>query len=359
MLKKIIILLLISLPCFSQLTVDGDNLKYNGKRIIILGATPANNNFHVLDFDLTFLDSMKTYGANHTWLMLENFYNKPWSYVKNTPKSFYDKLESICKKAYENDIIIGISIYGYGLINYPSSYSFNSACDCKGEPGPLDDPMDFYDINSDDSLVVVSREVQLKIIREVIKATWKYPNVYYSPGWEIRVIWNTNVRDWFKYISGYIKKEGAKIDPNIQHLIAIERTSTLSENTTIKFDFVIDEDANAFKKDRVPFVYWSTDGIYRNTSVWNNKLTEPKYNLTWMKQALIQSGSTASIWNVDPIEKRYLKTISYYLSQQDTINFNSLPDTVWFDLSLNLLPQFTVVQDTTKPLTPTNWRIEQ
>jgi len=357
MLKKIIILLLISLPCFSQLTVDGDNLKYNDERIILLGATASNNDFHVMDFDLTFLDSMELYGANHTWFMLENFYNVQWSYTKNTPKSFYDKIEAICKRAYELDIIIGISFYGYGLINYPTVYSFNASCPCKGNPGPLANPMDFYDTKSTDQLIVEAREVQLKIILETLKKTWKYPNVYYNPGWEIKVIWNNTVKTWFTYISKYIKSEGAKIDPSITHLISIERTTTVTEFAQIKADFTIDEDGNAKKTTGVPFVFLSTDGVYRGTSVWNNKLTEPTYNLEYMKQALIETGNTASIWAVDPIEKQYLKTISYWISQQDTINFTSLPDTVWFDSSLNLLPQFTVVIDTTKPLTPTNVRI--
>ncbi len=373
-LKKIILFilgLLVVTNLNAQLEISNTNtnyLSYNGKDLILLGATASNNDFHVLDFQVEFLDSMKIYGANHTWFMLENFYNVQWSYTKNTPKSFYDKIETICKRAYELDIIVGISFYGYGLINYPTVYSFNSSCSCKGDPGPLINPMDFYDVNSKDPLVVEAREVQLKIINETLKKTWKYPNVYYSPGWEIKCIWNNNVKTWFTYIDKYIKSEGAKIDPNIKHLIAIERTTSASEFTQIKADFTIDEDGNAKKTSGIPFVYWSTDGIYRNTSVWNNKLTEPKSNLQNMKQVLLDGAAgTASIWQVNLIEKQYLKTLNTYLSLQDsTILFDSslnkeilkaIPDTVWHDEELNLLPQFNIKNDNIAPEKPYNVRI--
>ena len=367
-LKKILLFILIIVGnLFGQLEISSTNpnyLSYKDKDLILLGATASNNNFHVLDFKLEFLDSMKIYGANHTWFMLENFYNKQWSYVKNTPKSFYDKLELICKTAYEKDIIIGISFYGYGLINYPSSYSFNAACDCKGEPGPLINPMDFYNINSTDPLVVEAREVQLKIIKETLKRTWKYPNVYYSPGWEIKVIWNNNVKEWFTYISKYIKNEGAKIDPNIKHLIAIERTTTASEFAQIKADFTIDEDGNAKKTQGIPFVYWSTDGIYRNTSVWNNKLIEPKFNLQNMKQVLLDGAAgTASIWQVNIEEKQYLTTLETYFALQDSSKLfenntlQAIPDTVWYDKSLQFIPLFQKIKDNIPPEKPYNIRI--
>jgi len=311
-------------------------LMYNNKPTILIGASASNHDFHVMDFDTTFLSDMQSYGANSTWFMLENFYNTAWNRVVNTPESFYDKIELICKTAYEKDIMIGICFYGYGLVRYPFVYSFNAACDCKGDPGPLINPYDFYNIKSTDPDVVEARTVQLKIIDKVLEHTWNYPNVYYNPAWEVRVIWNTQVAEWYPYISNYIRKQGAKINPDIKHLICIEKTMTQAQTNTYGADFVIDEDGNATKTLNVPFVYWSMDGIYRNSAVWNGDL-EPTKNWEYMRQELINGAAgISSIWDVDSDEDTYLATIASFTKTID--NFNNEPGDEITDINLPLIP---------------------
>ncbi|HPG40382.1 MAG TPA: hypothetical protein PLP19_15540 [bacterium] len=321
----ILILILIALVynAGAQLEVFDKNpnyLTYNGEPILLICAVPNDNDFHVMDFDINFITTMKSKGVNHIWFMIENFTAVSWTYTKNTPDAFYDKIAAIAKKAYENDVMVGISFFGYGLINYPWNYSFNAACTkhCGYDPGPLQDPMDFYNVTSTDASIMEARQVQQLIMQKVIQKTWRYPNVYYSPGWEIKVIWNTKVAEWFKWAVDFMKEQGKLIDPNIEHLFAIEKTMTPMQAVAVGADFVIDEDGNAYKSDGIPFVYWSMDGVYRNTAVWNDKTVEPTYNWEFMRSEVINGAAgIATIWGVDPVEQLYLQAISNFANSVD------------------------------------------
>ncbi len=320
-LYTVLILLLLALihNAGAQLEVFDKNpnyLSYNGEPIYLMCSVPNNNKFHVMDFDLNFINTMKNYGGNHVWVMIENFTACTWTYTKNTPNSFYDKIAAIAQRAYENDVVFGISLFGYGLINYPWNFSFNAACTgrCNYDSGPLQDPMDFYDVTSNDPAVVEARQVQMDIMRKIIEKTWQYPNVYYSPGWEIKVIWNYKVAEWFKWSIDYMNQQGAQINPNIKHLYAIEKTMDPLQARAVGADFVIDEDGNAYKREGIPFVYWSTDGVYRNTAVWNGD-SEPTKNWDFMRSELIAGAAgLATIWGVDPEEEQYLETLSNFVN---------------------------------------------
>jgi len=302
----------------AQLKVFNKNpnyLSYNGEPILLMCSVPNGQDFHVMDFDLNFITQMKNYGGNHIWVMIENFTAEKWSYVKNTPEAFWDKIGAIARVAYENDVIFGVSLFGYGLVRYPWNFSFNAVCTthCDNDPGPLQDPMDFYDVTSTDSAVVEAREVQKMIMKKIIEHTWQYPNVYYSPGWEIKVIWNYKVAEWFKWATDYMETEGHSIDPNIDHLFAIEKTMDPMQAFNVGADFVIDEDGNAYKSEGIPFVYWSMDGVYRNLDFWNQKELEPTRNWDFMREELIAGAAgLATIWGVDPEEEDYLQCLSNF-----------------------------------------------
>ena len=301
----------------AQLEVFNKNpnyLSYNGEPIMLMCSVPNGQDFHVMDFDVNFITQMKNYGGNHIWVMIENFTAIKWSSTVNTPETFYDKIGTIARVAYENDVIFGISLFGYGLVRYPWNYSFNAACSthCDNDPGPLKDPLDFYDVTSKDSAVVAAREVQKKIMRKIIEKTWQYPNVYYSPGWEIKVIWNYKVAEWFKWATDYMEEQGHIINPNIDHLFAIEKTMDPMEAFNVGADFVIDEDGNAYKSQGIPFVYLSMDGVYRGLDFWNDD-PEPTRNWDFMREELISGAAgLATIWGVDPEEEDYMQSLANF-----------------------------------------------
>jgi len=129
------------------------------------------------------------------------------------------------------------------------------------------------------------------------------------------VIWNTKVAEWFKWSIDFMKAQGELIDPNIEHLFAIEKTMTPIQAAAVGADFVIDEDGNAYKKEGIPFVYWSMDAIYRNTAVWNNLSEEPTRNWDFMRSGLFNGAAgLATIWGVDPEEEQYLQCLSNFVN---------------------------------------------
>ncbi|MBN2412332.1 hypothetical protein JXQ31_11625 [candidate division KSB1 bacterium] len=315
-----LLLFTVTQDALAQLEVFDKNpnyLTYNGEPILLMCSVPNGQDFHVMDFDINFITQMKNYGGNHIWVMIENFTAIKWSYTKNTPDAFYDKIGAIARVAYENDVIFGISLFGYGLVRYPWNFSFNAACSthCGNDPGPLKDPMDFYDATSNDSAVVAARDVQKTIMRKIIERTWQYPNVYYSPGWEIKVIWNYKVAEWFKWATDYMEDQGHIINPNIDHLFAIEKTMDPMEAFKVGADFVIDEDGNAYKSEGIPFVYWSMDGVYRGLDFWNQDELEPTRNWDFMREELISGAAgLATIWGVDPEEEDYMQSLANFAS---------------------------------------------
>jgi hypothetical protein len=293
-------------------------LTYNGDPIFLITAVP-DYKWHILNTDLEFIRNMPSYGANHTWVMLENFFCVSWNYTKYTPQGFYDKMRDIVRVAYENDIIVGISIFGYGIQKYYHYYSFNKECNhCDGVPGPLTMGQGFYDIHSNAAEIVEARNVQKDILRRIVLATWKYPNVYYNPGWELNVVWTAQVAEWYAWVRDYMISEGRKIDRNMTHLFCVENDMTLDEARAIGADFIMEEDGNSEKCEGIPYVYWSMDGIYRGTSVWNGDL-EPAYNLQYMRRAIYDTASAgiASIWTTDSVEMDYMLQISEFMKTVD------------------------------------------
>ena len=320
-LYTILVLLLMAMMhnANAQLEVFDRNpnyLTYNGKVVFLVCSVPNGSNFHVLDFDVSQLDVMKQYGANHIWFMLENFFRTTWTYTNNTPETFWAKMETICKEAYKRDIIVGISVFGYGLVKYPKYYSFMNSCtgQCGYDSGPLTTPYDFYNVNSTTPEVLESRATQQYLMREIVDHTWKYPNVYYNPGWEMNCIWNSNVAQWFRWFVDYMNDYGAQIDPNIKHLYSIERTTDPLEAYSLGADFIVEEDGNAQKVDGIPYVYWSMDGVYRNLSFWNGD-DEPTLNWDYTRQGIINGAAgIATIWGTDPEEEDYLMSLSNFAS---------------------------------------------
>ncbi len=291
-------------------------LTYNGEPLLLVCSVPPDNDFHVEDFDLTYLDRMAEYGANHVWIMIENFTRERWDYAINTPQVFYDKMEAIVAKAYEYDIIVGISLFGYGLVKYPYMYSFNAACtgDCDEGPGPLTDPWDFYDITNNSPEVIEARDGQKAIMKRIVETTWEYPNVYYSPGWELNCIWNSNVALWYKWVVQYMKSEGEKVNPDYTHLFALEKSVDPIEAYNLGADFIIDEDGNSQKVEGIPFVYWSMDGIYRGETFWN-KDDEPQANFEFARDEFVRGAAgIASIWSTRAYEEEYLSAIASWAS---------------------------------------------
>ncbi len=288
-------------------------LSYNGKPMLLISACPKNQ-WLVSKLDTSYIRDMKNFGANHTWLMLDNFNMVPWSYTKNTPSGYWDKLRALARVAYEEDVILGINLFGYGIVRYPLYFSFNKECKyCDGDTGPLTRGEGFFDIHNFEEDVVEARNVQKTIMRKIVENTWMYPNVYYSYGWELNTIWNSTVAEWVTWVRYYMEQQGAMIDPNQTHLFALEKTVSIAEAETLGVDFVVEEDGNAGKTEGIPFVYWSMEGIYRGTPVWNTD-DEPKWNLEYMRSAIVDTSAAgvASIWGTDSIEMDYMHALSQF-----------------------------------------------
>ena len=318
--RTFLIILLLVVSSFGQLTVFEKNpnyLAYNGEPVFLLTVNP-NGSWLVDRFSLDFINTVVQYGGNHIWLMLDNMGSVPYTYTRNTPQKFWDKLEAIVSAAAEHNIIVGISLFGYGHVKYPYSFSFNKVCKyCSGDVGPLEtfQAMDFFRPYNQQPEVVEIRQVQMAIMRGVVNATWQYPNVYYSYGWELNTLWNQDLVDWCKWVREFMTAVGANVSP-IQHLFALERSVTLDEAHKIGVDFVVEEDGNAYKTQGIPFVYFSTDGIYRAVGkpLWNSDELEPKTNIEWMRDCIVEtvSAGTASIWYSDPVELVYTRHLSNF-----------------------------------------------
>jgi len=298
-------------------------LTYKGKPLFLF--TPIHpkgyQGWTVKTFPLGYFKELKASGGNHLWLIVENTIRTPWSEAKNSPQTFYDKLGQIAKRAHANDVILGIAIFGFSVkhtrITHLSSFNKQCTTDCGGDPGPLNKGDGFFDTTSTAKHIVEARAAQQNILTRVAKATWKYPNVYYSLMWEINVIWNKKTDAWVRWARKQLQEGGKLVSPQTKHLIALEKTITPSEAKALQVDFVVDEDGNAFKRPGLPLVYWSLDGVFRDKahpkhSCWN-KSCEPTLELSSMRKALIQGAAgTATVWATDPEEKKLMQRLSTF-----------------------------------------------
>ena len=64
---------------FAQLEVyDNNYLSYNNKPQVLIGATNTGRKFHVKSFDVAYVDTLVKYNCNHTWIMMQNYYQEPF-----------------------------------------------------------------------------------------------------------------------------------------------------------------------------------------------------------------------------------------------------------------------------------------
>ena len=306
-----LLLVLLPAPGFAQLSVSPENpdyLAYQDRPLVLFAAVP-NYCWHVEDYPLESIEQNKVlWGANHIWVMLELHTRRPWSFTKNPGEVYYRRLRHIARLAHRHDVVVGIILFGYNVFKYPHVSSFNrqGADECAGDPGPLDHGIGFFDLSSDNPAVVEAREVQKRIMAEVVAATWEFPNVYYCPGWELDLRRGPEKRGWFKWVRQFMEAEGQKIAPSVHHLFAIEMTMTREEAADLGYDFVVEEDGNASKTAGVPFVYLSMDAPYRGVQT----ARHPRQNLAFMRQELLRGAAgLATVWEADAEESAYLATL--------------------------------------------------
>ncbi|MBN1997972.1 hypothetical protein JW935_10495 [candidate division KSB1 bacterium] len=302
--------------CFGELGVFDRNpnyLTYKGEPIFLISACQEGK-WHISKLDTNFIKSMKNFGANHTWIMLDNYIRTKWSYTKYTPPEYWQKLRDIARVAYEEDVILGISLFSYGIIRYPLSFSYNKECrECDGDPGPLTRGQGFFNLSNLNGDVLEAHQVQENSMKKIVENTWMYPNVYYLYGWELNTVWNDTVAEWVKWARNFMETEGELVAPGKKHLFALEKTLTIAEAETLGVDFIVEEDGNAAKTEGLPYVYWSMDGIYRGTPVWNTS-SEPKFNLAYMRSAIFDTAAAgiASIWGTDSVEMDYMHSLGQF-----------------------------------------------
>lgn len=188
--------------------------------------------------------------------------------------SHWARVRELARTAQEHDVVLHVFFWSYQWNYGAGSYSGSD--------------MIWSDPGSEGGTVVsgyTRRDLHEMAIDRMVEATWEYPNVIYNFMWE----YNTRRShddpngDFHRWWVSRIRESGAKLDPDVHHLVSIEEGRALPGDATAQFggsnqpDFVVEEDGNSFWYDcsvdlesglayRVPLVFISSDYPFADNS---------------------------------------------------------------------------------------------